>query len=151
MIMKICLFTLFAFCLYIPSKGQEQAIDSTVLKSTAQEYLTGNKNREWVFQPYDIDMSLANKCYSGGSFIFQKDSSFTLRNCVDNKLKDDKNNWTLRFKAPHHVILNLADEEEYFLNIYADSANNEVLWMELTRISEDTKRFSKFYKAVYAP
>ncbi|MEQ8626678.1 hypothetical protein [Ekhidna sp.] len=145
--------SLLLFVLFIQLKvwGQDTTVDSASLIKSVKNYLVGEQEREWIFESFDVDMSLPNKCYSGGSFIFTKNNTVKFRNCIDNKLSDKEFSWKLNFKKPHHIVLSIQNDEDYFINIYEDPDREGVLWMELTSIDGETNRFSDFYQLIYTP
>lgn len=141
---------LLLFLLNFQSVAQVSA-DNDHRLNIAKALLLGQENpKEWVFESYDIDMSLANKCYSGGSFIFSDGGTVTVRNCEEKKMVDEKYSWKLELKEPHHVVLTI-DAVEYFVSIYKHQSRKDALWLELTNVNEDTGRFSEFYKLIYIP
>ena len=130
--------------------GQETTLDTTSMINAANALVSGDGEREWIFESYDVDMSLTNRCYSGGSFIFDKNGKVTLRNCVDELFVDSVYPWKLSFKPPHHLQLYLQDDA-FILNIDADSDREDALWMTLTSVDDGTGRFSEYYELIYAP
>ena len=91
----------------------------------AQTKLVGGGSKEWILVSVEIFLDRGGQCKQGKTYTFNKDSTVTIKRCVDGTWECTRVTWSLSDKNDLDRVLKIGDEE--FLITFRNKGKEENL------------------------
>jgi len=121
---------LFTIVLLASSVMQENPI-----LQKAQKSLTGQSQKDWIFERVEYYLSDGERCAQGVTYSFSKDGNVIISECKDEKLIKTTKKWSLEFEEPKDVIIKIEDER-FYLIFYKNEDDESIEHMILRNIKD---------------